>query len=118
MTEMAVPQRRKRLSTKTVTLRLAAASLMASAAIGGGLAIQMARGHDPALGTGTSSAQTHASSGSQSVRSSQRPMRTSAWLRVASSRPNTRSAKPAATVRARRVSRWPLGRTRSNTWNM
>jgi len=66
MTEIAVPQRRKRLSTKTVTLRLAAASLMASAAIGGGLAIQMARGHDPALGTGTSSAQTHASSGSQS----------------------------------------------------
>lgn len=48
---------RKRLSTRIVTLRLVAASLMASAAIGGGLAIQMAGGHDPALGAGTANAQ-------------------------------------------------------------
>jgi len=66
MSEIADPERRKRLSTKTVTLRLAAASLMASAAIGGGLAIQMAGGHDPALGSGTANAQPRASSDASS----------------------------------------------------
>jgi hypothetical protein len=57
---------RKRLSTKTLTLRLIGASLLASAAIAGGLAIQMAGGHDPALGAGTATAQPRASSDSQS----------------------------------------------------
>jgi hypothetical protein len=60
MTEMASTPRRRRLSTRAVSLRLVAASFLASAAIGGGLAIQMANGHDPALGAGT----TKASSGS------------------------------------------------------
>ena len=55
----------KRLSTKTLTLRLVVASLAASAAIAGGLAIQMAGGHDPALGAGTANEQPRASSGSQ-----------------------------------------------------
>ncbi len=55
----------KRLSTRTLTLRLVVASLAASAAIAGGLAIQMAGGHDPALGAGTANAQPRASSGSQ-----------------------------------------------------
>ena len=45
-------------------MRLVAASLMASAAIAGGLAIQMANGHDPALGAGPSSAQSGSGSGS------------------------------------------------------
>jgi hypothetical protein len=57
---------RKRLSTKTLTLRILAASLIASAAIAGGLALQMAGGHDPALGTGTANAQPQASNDSQS----------------------------------------------------
>ena len=52
---------RKRLSTRTLTLRLLLASLAASAAIAGGLAIQMAGGHDPALGAGTANAQPQAS---------------------------------------------------------
>jgi hypothetical protein len=53
-----------------VTLRLVAASVMASAAIAGGLAIQMAAGHDPALGAGTRSAQTQATGASQGSGSS------------------------------------------------
>jgi len=57
---------RKRLSTKTLTVRIVGASLIASAAIGGGLAIQMASGHDPALGAGTANAQPQASNDSQS----------------------------------------------------
>jgi hypothetical protein len=64
MSEIAGTQRRKRLSTRVVTLRLVAASLMASAAIGGGLAIQMANGHDPALGAGTSTARSGSGTGS------------------------------------------------------
>jgi hypothetical protein len=57
---------RKRLSTKTLTLRIVGASLIASAAIGGGLALQMASGHDPALGAGTANAQPRGSNDSQS----------------------------------------------------
>jgi hypothetical protein len=59
-----------------------------------------------------------ASTGSDRRRSSQVLIRTSAWCRIASSRPNTSSAKPATTVSATSVSTWPLGNTRSNTWNM
>ena len=59
-----------------------------------------------------------ASTGSDSRRSSQAPIRTSAWCRIVSSRPNTSRAKPASTVSATRVSTWPLGSTRSNTWSM
>jgi hypothetical protein len=47
-----------------MTLRLLGASLIASAAIAGGLAIQMSAGHDPALGAGSSSAQATGGSGS------------------------------------------------------
>lgn len=46
-----------RPSTRTLSLRIAAASFAAAGAIFGGLAVQMANGHDPALGTGTSSSQ-------------------------------------------------------------
>jgi hypothetical protein len=66
MTEIASTWRRRKPSTRSVTLRLVAASLMASAAIAGGLAIQMGSGHDPALGAGTSRAQNGAASNSAS----------------------------------------------------
>jgi hypothetical protein len=64
MTTARSTTRRPRLSTRTVSVRLIAASFAAAAAISGGLAVQMANGHDPALGSGTSSAQTSGSSGS------------------------------------------------------
>jgi hypothetical protein len=57
-------ERKPKLQTRTVSLRLIAASLAAAGAIFGGLAVQMAHGHDPALGAGTASAQTSGSSGS------------------------------------------------------
>lgn len=44
---------RKRPSSRTASLRLIAASLMAAAAITGGLAVQMAHGRDPGLGSGS-----------------------------------------------------------------
>jgi hypothetical protein len=50
-------------------MRLVAASFLASAAIAGGLAIQMANGHDPALGAGTTNASTGAGSSSSSGQS-------------------------------------------------
>lgn len=53
-------QRRPKLSTRTLSLRMIAASFAAAGAIFGGLAVQMAHGRDPALGTGTSTAQTSA----------------------------------------------------------
>jgi hypothetical protein len=56
MTPTASIPRRTRPSTRRMTLKLLGASLIASGAIAGGLAIQMAAGHDPALGAGTSSA--------------------------------------------------------------
>lgn len=63
-----------RPSTRTLSLRMIAASFAAAGAIFGGLAVQMANGHDPALGAGTSSgqstAQTTASSQPQSDNSS------------------------------------------------
>jgi hypothetical protein len=62
MTEIGSTRRQRRPSTRSVTLRLIATSLVASAAIAGGLAIQMANGHDPALGAGASSS-TQAGSG-------------------------------------------------------
>jgi hypothetical protein len=67
MTEIAGTQRRRRASTRSVTLRLVAASLIASAAIAGGLAIQMAGGQDPALGAGTSTARVGSGSSGQSA---------------------------------------------------
>jgi hypothetical protein len=70
MTVTAGTPRRRRPSTKRMTLRLLGASLIASGAIAGGLAIQMAAGHDPALGAGTSSAQTTSGSGSASATTS------------------------------------------------
>ena len=51
-------QRRPKISTGTASVRLIAVSLASAAAIFGGLAVQMAHGHDPALGAGTSTAQT------------------------------------------------------------
>jgi hypothetical protein len=50
-----------RLSTATASVRTVAVSLAAAAAIFGGLAVQMAHGHDPALGAGTSTRQTSGS---------------------------------------------------------
>lgn len=58
MTTAPSTKRRPRLSTRTLSVRMIAASLAAAGAIFGGLAVQMANGHDPALGAGTSSAQT------------------------------------------------------------
>ena len=66
MTEIASTTRRRRLSTRAVSLRLVAASFLASAAIAGGLAIQMANGHDPELGAGTANASAAANRSSQS----------------------------------------------------
>jgi hypothetical protein len=54
---------RPRLSTASASVRTIAVSLAAAAAIFGGLAVQMAHGHDPALGAGTTTAQTSGSSG-------------------------------------------------------
>ena len=64
MTETASIPRRRRPSTRRTTLRLLGASLIASGAIAGGLAVQMAAGHDPALRAGTTTAQSQAGSGS------------------------------------------------------
>ena len=58
MTNAPSTNRRPRLSTRTLSVRMSAASLAAAGAIFGGLAVQMANGHDPALGAGTSTAQT------------------------------------------------------------
>jgi hypothetical protein len=44
-------------STRTLSIRMMAASVVAAGAIFGGLAVQMAHGHDPALGSGGSTAQ-------------------------------------------------------------
>jgi hypothetical protein len=54
---------RPRPSTGSASVRTVAVSLAAAAAIFGGLAVQMAHGHDPALGAGTTTAQTSGSSG-------------------------------------------------------
>jgi hypothetical protein len=64
MSSVATTQRRPRISTGTASVRLIAASLAAAAAIFGGLAVQMAHGKDPALGAGTSTAQTSGSGSS------------------------------------------------------
>ena len=66
MTTAPSTKRRPRLSTRTLSVRMIAASLAAAGAIFGGLAVQMANGHDPALGAGTSSAQTGSSGGQPS----------------------------------------------------
>jgi hypothetical protein len=42
--------RRRRISTRSLTAKLAAVSAAGALAIGGGLAVQMAHGSDPALG--------------------------------------------------------------------
>lgn len=57
---------RPRLSTASASVRTIAVSLVAAAAIFGGLAVQMAHGHDPALGAGTTTAHTSGSSGGTS----------------------------------------------------
>jgi len=45
------PRPRRRPSTRVATIKVTAASLSAAAALTGGLAVQMASGHDPALGS-------------------------------------------------------------------
>ena len=47
------PRHVRRPSTRTTTIKLTMASLTAAAALTGGLAVQMASGHDPALGSGS-----------------------------------------------------------------
>jgi hypothetical protein len=44
-----------RPATRALSIRMIAASFAAAGAIFGGLAVQMANGHDPALGAGTAS---------------------------------------------------------------
>jgi len=65
MTPAPSTTRRPRPSTRTLSVRMIAASFAAAGAIFGGLAIQMANGHDPALGAGTSSAQPSSQPSSQ-----------------------------------------------------
>jgi hypothetical protein len=65
-------------ATRTLSLRMIAASFAAAGAIFGGLAAQMAHGHDPALGAGTTAAGTQSpqadpSSQDQFSRSSDSP---------------------------------------------
>jgi hypothetical protein len=60
-----------RPATRRLSIRMTAASLAAAGAIFGGLAVQMANGHDPALGAGTSSARSNAKSTAQTTTSSQ-----------------------------------------------
>lgn len=51
------PRQVRRPSTRATTIKVTVASLTAAAALTGGLAVQMASGHDPALGSaGTTSA--------------------------------------------------------------
>ena len=73
MTTARSTQRRPRLSTRTLSLRMIAASFAAAGAIFGGLAVQMAHGRDPALGTGTSAAQQTAPAQTSSPRSRTSP---------------------------------------------
>ena len=68
MTTVPSPHRRPRLSTRTLSVRMIAASFAAAGAIFGGLAVQMANGHDPALGAGTTS--THRNSSTVQTNSS------------------------------------------------
>jgi hypothetical protein len=49
--------RRRRPSSRAATLKISAVSLVAAVAITVGLAVQMAGGHDPALGSGTKPSQ-------------------------------------------------------------
>ena len=56
-------------STRRASLKLILASLAAAAAISGGLAVQMAHGKDPALGSGQATAQSGASQQGQSTQS-------------------------------------------------
>jgi hypothetical protein len=58
-----------RLSTRTLSFRMIAASFAAAGAIFGGLAVQMAHGHDPALGAGTSTAARQSSPADPSAQS-------------------------------------------------
>ena len=96
MTLTASTPRRRRHSTRRMTLRLLGASLIASGAIAGGLAIQMAAGHDPALGAGTSKAQAATGSGSRSTATSGEAGRTQDW-----SSQFGQSASPPASVTTR-----------------
>lgn len=57
-------------ATRRTSLKLIIASLAAAAAISGGLAVQMAHGNDPALGSGSKNAQkqgTQAAGGTQNA---------------------------------------------------
>jgi len=69
MTTAPSTHRKPRLSTRTLSLRMIAASFAAAGAIFGGLAVQMAHGDDPALGAGTKPAQASGSGASAGDRS-------------------------------------------------
>lgn len=51
-TRIGIAAPRRRPSTRTTTVKVTLASLAAAAVIAAGLAVQMADGHDPALGSG------------------------------------------------------------------
>jgi hypothetical protein len=53
-------------ATRTLSIRMIAASFAAAGAIFGGLAVQMAHGHDPALGAGTSTSNSQSSESNSS----------------------------------------------------
>jgi len=55
--------------TRRASLKLILASLAAAAALSGGLAVQMAQGNDPALGSGAKTAQNGASQRDTSTQS-------------------------------------------------
>ena len=58
MSEESRPRRpSRRASSRATTIKITLASLTAAAALTGGLAAQMASGHDPALGSGQKTSQ-------------------------------------------------------------
>lgn len=58
-----------RPSTRATTIKVTAASLTAAAALTGGLAAQMAFGHDPALGAGNSAGASSKATAAQGAQS-------------------------------------------------
>lgn len=70
---MGEQPRRRRPSTRSTSLKLIGASLAGAAVIGGGLSVQMAHGHDPALGSGSKTAQDRAPRGTQPSVGAQTP---------------------------------------------
>jgi hypothetical protein len=58
---------RRRISRRKAIVRVMAISLASAAALTGGLAVQMASGHDPALGSGQKAAAAGTTNGAQAT---------------------------------------------------